>query len=69
MKEDLQNVMKNCKSIRSPTGIEDLNPGKLRDQEGLTPSGMKIFFLVTIILAETLDIKQLIVKPMQEITI
>ena len=69
MKEDLQNVMKNCKRITSSARIEDLISGKLRDQEGLPPLGMKIFFLVTVTLAKTFDTKQFIVKPMQEITI
>ena len=69
MKEDLQNVMKNCKGITYKAGIKDLNLGKLRDQEALPPLGIKIFSLVTVMLAKTLDIKQLIAKHMQEITI
>ena len=69
MKEDLQNVPKNCKSITSPTGIEDSNSGKLRDQESLPSSGMKIFFLVTVMLPETLDTKQFIANSMQGTTI
>ena len=69
MKENLQNVMKKCKRITSPIGIEDLNSRKLRDQEGPSPSGMKIFFLITVMLAKTLDTKPFIINPMQEITI
>ena len=69
MKEDLQNVTKNCNRITSLAGIEDLNSGKLRDQDGLPPLEMKIFSLVTIMLAETLETKQFIMKAMQEITI
>ena len=69
MKEDLLTIMNKCKNITPLTGIEDMNLGKLRHQEGPYPLGMKIFFLVTAILAETLDTKQFIVKPMQEITI
>ena len=69
MKEDVQNVTKNCNRITSPVGVEDINWVKLRDQEGLPPSSMKIFFLVTIIRAKILDTKKFIVNPMQEITI
>ena len=69
MKEGLETVMNNCKNITPLDGIEDLNSGKLRHQEGPSPSGMKIFFLVTAMLVETLDIKQFIVNPIQEITI
>ena len=69
MKEDLQTVLKNCKRITSPVRIEALNSGKLRDQESLPSSSMKIFFLVTVMIAETLDTKQFIAKPMQGITI
>lgn len=69
MKEDLQNVPKNCKRITSPAVIEDLNSKKMRDQESLPSSGMKIFFLITIMLAETLDTKQFIANTMQGITI
>ena len=65
MKEDLQNVPNNCKRITSPAGIEDLNSGKLRDQESLPSSDMKIIFLVPVILVETLDTKQFIANPMQ----
>ena len=63
MKEDLQNVPKNCKRITSPARIEDLNSEKMRDQESLPSSGMKIFFLATVMLAETLDTKHFTVKP------
>ena len=69
MNEDLHNVMKKCKRITSLDRIEDLNSRKLRDQEGLPPLGMKIFFLVTVMLAEILDTKQFIENPMQEIII
>lgn len=68
-KEDLQNVPKNCKRITSPAGIEDLNSRKLRDQESIPSLDMKIFFLVTIMPAKTLDTKQFIAKSMQGITI
>jgi hypothetical protein len=37
----------------------------MRDQESLPSLGMKIFFLATVMLAETLDTKQFIAKPMQ----
>ena len=57
MKEYLEIVMKNCKNITPIVGIEDLNLGKLRHQEGPSPPGMKIFFLVTVMLVETLDTK------------
>ena len=63
MKEDLQNVPKNCKRITSLARIDDLNSRKLRDQESLPPSYMKIFFLATIMIAETLDTKHFIAKP------
>lgn len=69
MKENLQNVMKKCKRGTPPAGIEDMNSRKLRDQEGLPPSGMKTFSLVTVMLAEILDTKQFIANPMQEMTI
>ena len=69
MKEYLETLMNNYKDITPPVGIKDLHLGKLRHQEGPSPSCMKIFFLVTVMLAETLDTKQFIVKPMQEITI
>ena len=45
--------------------MKDLNSGKLRNQEGPSPLGMKIFFLVIVMLAETLDTKKFIVKPVQ----
>ena len=51
MKENLQNVMKKCKRITSLVGIEYMNSRKIRVQEGLPPSGMKIFTLVTVMLA------------------
>ena len=69
MKEDLQNLPKNCKRITSLVRIEDLNSGKLRDQERLPSSGMKIFFLVTSMLVEAMVTKLFIVNPMQEIPI
>jgi hypothetical protein len=69
MKEDLQNILNNCKRITSPAKIEDLISGKLRDQESPPSSGMKTFILVTIMLVETLYTKQFIAKPMQGITI
>ena len=69
MKEDLQNVSKNCKRLTSLARIEDLNLEKMRDQESLPSSGMKIFFLATVMLTETLDTKHFTTKPMQGITI
>ena len=69
MKEDIENVTKNCKNITSLAGIEDLHSEKLRHQEGPSPPGMKIFFLVIAMFVETLGTKQFIVNPMQEITI
>ena len=69
MKEDLQNVLKNCKRITSTSGIEALNSGKLRDQESIPSLGMKIFFLDTVMHAKTLDTKQFTTNPMQGITI
>ena len=69
MKEYLEIIMKKRKNITPIPGIGDLNSGKLRHQESPSPPSMKIFFLVTIILAKTLDTKQFIVKSMQEITI
>ena len=69
MKEDLENVTKKCKNKKSLARIEAPNSGKLRHQGGPSPLGMKIFFLVTVMLAETLDRKQFIVNPMQEMTI
>ena len=69
MKEYLQNAMKNYKRTTSLAGIEDMNSRKLRDQEGHSPSGMKIIFLVTIMLVETLETNKFIVKHMKEITI
>ena len=68
MNKDLLNAPKNWKRITSPARIEDLNSTKLRYQESFPSSGMKIFFLATIILVETLDTKQFIAKPMQGIT-
>ena len=58
-----------CKNITHPTRIEDLNLGKLTHQEGPSPPSMKIFFLVTTMLVETLDTKRFIVKPKQQINI
>lgn len=69
MKEYLQNVLNNCKKITSPARIKDLNSRKLGDQESLPSSGMKIFFLFTVMLAKNLDTKQFTAKPMQGITI
>ena len=69
MKEDLQNVPKNCKRIASPARIKDLNSRKMRDQESLPSLGMKIFFLAIVMLAETLDTKHFTAKPMQGVTI
>ena len=65
VKEDLQNVMKVCKNITPPSIIEDMNSRKVRHQEGPSPPSMKIFFLVTAMLAKTLDTNQFIVNPMQ----
>jgi hypothetical protein len=64
MKEDVETVTKNCKNT-PPTGIQDPNSGKLRHQEGPSPQGMKIFFLVTVMFVETLDTKQFIIKFMK----
>ena len=69
MKDDLQNVPKNCKRITSPAGIEDMNPEKMRDQESLPSSGMKIFFLATVMLAETFDINHSTTNSIHEITV
>ena len=69
MKEYLQNVPNNCKRITSLAGIEDLNSGKLRDQESIPSPAMQIFFLATVMLAETLDTKHSTAKPIQGITI
>ena len=63
MKEDLQDVSKNCNRITSPIGIEDLNLEKIRDQESLPSSGMKIFFLATVMLVETFNTKHFTAKP------
>ena len=41
----------------------------MRDQESLPSSGMKIFFLDTVMLAETLDTNHFTAKPMHGITI
>ena len=57
MKENLETVMQNLKNITSPSRIKDLNLRKLRHKEGPSTLGMKIFFLVTTMLAETLDTK------------
>ena len=67
MNEDLENVVKNCKNITPLARIEDLNSGTLRHQKFPSPLGMKIFLLLTSMLAETLDKKKFIVNPMQEI--
>ena len=69
MKEDLENVMKIYKNITPLARVEELNSKNMRHQEGPSPPGMKIFFLVTAMLAETFNTKQFIVNPMQEITI
>ena len=69
MKENIETIMNNCKNITSLARIEDLNSRELRDKESLPPSSMKIFFLVTVMLVETLDRKQFIAKPMQGVTI
>ena len=69
MKEDLETLMNNCKNIIAPAGIEDMDLGKLRHQEGLSPLGMEIFFLVIVMLIETLDTNKLITNHMQEINI
>ena len=69
MEEGLEIVMNNYKNITPLSGIEDLNLGKLRHQEGPSTPGMKIFFVVTAMLPKTLDTKQFIVNPMKEIII
>ena len=40
----------------------------VKNQEGFVLSGMGIFFLVIVILTETLDTKKFTTKSMQEIT-
>ena len=65
MKEYLKNVTKNYKNITSLARIEYLNSRKLIHQGGPSPPSMKIFFLVTIMLAKTLETNQLIVNPVQ----
>ena len=50
-------------------GTEDQNSEGVRHQEGPFLPGMRVFFLVIVMLAETLDTKQFTVKSMQETTI
>jgi hypothetical protein len=61
--------LKNNRNMTPPTGTKDQNSEGVRYQEGPFLPGMRIFFLVIVILAETLDTKQFTVKSMQETTI
>jgi len=62
-------MMKNYKNITPTSGINDLVAGNMKHQEGPFYPGMEMFFLAIIIVAETLDTKQLIANSMQETTI
>jgi hypothetical protein len=58
--------LKNNRNMTSPAITEDQNPEGVRYQEGIFLLGMKIFFLVIDIFAQTLDTKKFNVKSMQE---
>jgi len=64
-----KNESKYNMNMTPPAGKKDRNLEGLRHQEGPFLPSMRIFFLVIVILAETLDTKQFIVKSMQETTI
>jgi hypothetical protein len=61
----IKRELKNSGNITPPARIEDQNSEGVKHQEGHFLSGMRIFLLVIVILAETLDIKQFTTKLMQ----
>ena len=65
----IKGEFKNNMNMTSPAGTEDQNLEGMKHQEGHFLPGMRIFFLVIFILAESLDTKQFTVKSMQKKTI
>jgi hypothetical protein len=60
--------LKNNKNITPPAGTKEHKSEGVKHQQGHFLSNMRIFFLVIVILAETLDTKQFTTKSMQETT-
>jgi hypothetical protein len=61
-------IKRELKNIRNMTPLAgtDQNSEGVRHQEGPFLPGMRLFFLVIVILVETLDTKKLTIKSMQE---
>jgi hypothetical protein len=59
---------KNNKNMTPPTRTDQNSKG-VRHQEGPFLLGMRIFFLVIVMLAKTLDTKKITLKSMEETTI